>query len=121
MRLATFGSACIFGVHAFKTHAAIAGALFPGLDEIYDWINLGRGSAFPRKIPGALPSDFSIAPDSVDTFRRTMFRLGSTLQLGCWRPVRAIIPSTLSQSEVISNPRTNSCIQIVRAEKRHAA
>lgn len=37
LKVATFATACILGVHAFKTHSAVESALFPGLDEVYSW------------------------------------------------------------------------------------
>lgn len=38
IKLATFVTACIYGVHAFETHSSVKDALFPSLDEIYSWV-----------------------------------------------------------------------------------
>lgn len=43
IRWATFVSACVFSVHAHETHASVQGALFAGLDEIYDYVELPGG------------------------------------------------------------------------------
>ncbi|WP_143708355.1 hypothetical protein [Rhizobium sp. TH135] len=37
MRLATFVTACVYGTHAHLSNSSIYDALFPGLDEIFDW------------------------------------------------------------------------------------
>ena len=50
MRLAAFTAACIFGLHAGRTHSAVRSALFPGLDEIFAWILLAdHGFAVPAQ------------------------------------------------------------------------
>ncbi|MEP1422428.1 MAG: hypothetical protein ABJK59_11715 [Erythrobacter sp.] len=38
MRLATYVTACVFGAHAYSTNSTISNALFPGLHEIFAWV-----------------------------------------------------------------------------------
>lgn len=47
MRLATFVTACIFGVHAFETHSSIVDAQFPGYDAIFNWVDLAGRFGVP--------------------------------------------------------------------------
>lgn len=44
MQLATFITACIFGTHAHASHSSIIDALFPGLHEIYGWMEPQPGT-----------------------------------------------------------------------------
>jgi len=37
MRMAMFVTACIYGVHAERSHSGVEGALYPGLSDIYAW------------------------------------------------------------------------------------
>lgn len=43
MRHATFVTACIFGVHAHRTHSSVLDAMLPGLKEIYGYAVLPGG------------------------------------------------------------------------------
>ena len=40
LRVAVFVSACIYGVHAKRAHATLEGPLFPGLSDIYNWMEV---------------------------------------------------------------------------------
>ncbi|MER9869273.1 hypothetical protein NKJ35_19210 [Mesorhizobium sp. M0136] len=40
LRMAVFVTACIYGVHSKRNHIALDRPLFPGLDEIYNWVEV---------------------------------------------------------------------------------
>lgn len=57
MRLATFVTACIFGSHAYAKHSPVADAHFPGLHEIYAWVDPKPGFfGIPAQETAALAS-----------------------------------------------------------------